>query len=290
MPAPVAVATGHTDQVDSVALSFQFFVSGSSDKTVRIWEVPSGRQLAVGEGHMFTVHAVSIANSNAWIASGSRDAKVNTWDARTGQLQATLKGHRGTVTALAISPDDKLIASGNTDKTLRIWDRASGKEVGNIPHTLPVAVIRFTADGRQLLVGEAQDKAHIWDVSGTNVLTMDKQMEHCHDVVDAGGKKLCAYVMKQRQVVVRDMHTGAEVATGEADSPIAHARFSGDGSVVAGGAQSGNVFLWRTATGAQATVCEAPGTSIESLALARDASFVSAGATDGTVRLWKSGL
>eukprot|EP01012_Entosiphon_sulcatum_P064157 TRINITY_DN92939_c0_g1_i1.p1 TRINITY_DN92939_c0_g1~~TRINITY_DN92939_c0_g1_i1.p1 ORF type:complete len:291 (+),score=60.37 TRINITY_DN92939_c0_g1_i1:51-923(+) len=290
MSAPLAVATGHTEQVDSIAVSFQFFVTGSSDKTVRVWEIPTGRQLAIGQGHMFSVHAVAIANSNEWIVSGARDAKVNIWDVRSGNQISSWKGHKTTVTALAISPDDKLIASGSMDRTLKIWDRAAGKEIATIPHTLPVAVVRFSNDGKQLLVGEAQDKAHIWDVTGANVKTIDQAMEHCHDVIDTGSKKLCAYVQRQRVVVLRDMLSDATIQTGESDAPIAHATFSGDGSVVAASAQSGNTFLWKTANGQAAGKLDAPGTSIECLALARNGSYCAAGATDGTVRLWKTGL
>ncbi|KIM28371.1 hypothetical protein M408DRAFT_57282, partial [Serendipita vermifera MAFF 305830] len=79
---------GHTDIVSSVAFSpdGKRIVSGSSDKTVRVWDAETGQ--AVGapfQGHDQGVNSVAFSPDGKRIVSGSDDKTVRVWDAETGQ-------------------------------------------------------------------------------------------------------------------------------------------------------------------------------------------------------------
>src|ERR1700733_1735325 len=76
--------TGHTTHVQSVAFSPDGtrIVSGSRDKTVRIWD--AGQGALVGEplqGHSHSVESVAFSPDGTRIVSGSRDTTVRIWDA-----------------------------------------------------------------------------------------------------------------------------------------------------------------------------------------------------------------
>ena len=97
-------------------------VTGSDDKTARIWDAKTGAELARLKGHTGAVTSVAVTPDGARIVTGSDDNTARIWDAKTGAELATLKGHTGTVTSVAVTPDGARIVTGSDDKTVRIWD------------------------------------------------------------------------------------------------------------------------------------------------------------------------
>jgi len=85
-------------------------------------------------------------------------------DAATGKELRHFAGHAGRVTAVAFSLDGKLLASGSKDKSVRLWDIQTGKEVVRIAQQAPVESLRFTADGRMLVI-DAQGQQSQVDVA-----------------------------------------------------------------------------------------------------------------------------
>jgi multicomponent Na+:H+ antiporter subunit D len=116
-------------------------VSGSGDKTLKVWDAETG-QLALtldghsddghsddghsDDGHSDIVTSVSFSPDGKQIVSGSGDDALKVWDAETGQLALTLDGHSDIVTSVSFSPDGKRIVSGSEDKTLKVWDLKTG--------------------------------------------------------------------------------------------------------------------------------------------------------------------
>jgi len=82
-----AVLSGHTSYVRSLAFSLDgaLLVSGSDDKTVKLWDVQTGGVVKTFHGHTLVVCSVSISADNTMIASGSADKTIRLWDIRKGQ-------------------------------------------------------------------------------------------------------------------------------------------------------------------------------------------------------------
>jgi WD40 repeat protein len=74
---------GHTGPVRSISLcpDERLIVSGSSDSTVRVWEVATGQQVRVLEGHTRNVRNVAWSRDGQYIVSGSFDRTVRVWEA-----------------------------------------------------------------------------------------------------------------------------------------------------------------------------------------------------------------
>jgi WD40 repeat protein len=96
-------------------------VSGSYDKTLRVWDVASGQSLRTLEGHGESVDAVAFSPDGKTVVSGSSDSTLRVWDVATGQSLPMLTGHTGAVYAVAFSSDGKTVVSGSHDGTLRVW-------------------------------------------------------------------------------------------------------------------------------------------------------------------------
>jgi WD40 repeat protein len=114
--------------VCSVAFSHNStrLASGSSDRTVKIWDASSGACLQTLEGHSGMVTSVAFAHDSTRLASGSLDRTVKIWDASSGACLLTLEGHSGLVYSVAFSHDSTRLASGSSNSTVKIWDASSG--------------------------------------------------------------------------------------------------------------------------------------------------------------------
>jgi hypothetical protein len=109
--------TGHTSVVYSVAFSpvseaspkeiGKRIVSGSADRTVRLWDATTGKPIGLPlTGHTDTVSSVAFSSDGLKIVSGSFDKTVRLWDATTGKpIGLPLTGHTDTVSSVAFRPD-----------------------------------------------------------------------------------------------------------------------------------------------------------------------------------------
>jgi hypothetical protein len=97
-------------------------ISGSSDSTIRLWDVDTGAELHRFEGHTDIVRCLAVSRDSRWATSGSTDRTIRVWDLETGEQLCRLEGHTGAVLSLALSPDGELAVSGSSDCTLRLWN------------------------------------------------------------------------------------------------------------------------------------------------------------------------
>jgi len=73
--------TGHSDSVGELAISpdGQTLVSGSSDNTIKIWQLSTGRELRTLTGHSEDVRSVAISPDGQTLVSGSDDHTIKIW-------------------------------------------------------------------------------------------------------------------------------------------------------------------------------------------------------------------
>ena len=164
--------TGHTGSVYSVSFSGdgRRLVSGSSDKTVRIWNASSGQLIGRPlKGHTTSVQFVAFSPHGERIVSAQYGGDVCVWDTDMGTLvSGPSKQHaEGTLTVVftssstnycAVSPDGKWIAwcNGGDQMTVEIYDSKTSQLVVTFSdHTDRVYSISFSPDSKQVLSASA---------------------------------------------------------------------------------------------------------------------------------------
>eukprot|EP01052_Picozoa_sp_SAG31_P052751 SAG31_NODE_13172_length_887_cov_5.435279_1_plen_193_part_01 len=102
-------------------------ISGSADRSVKIWDAATGECLQTLQGHTDWVKSVCFLAGGEKIVSGSRDSLVKIWDAATGECLQTLRGHTSDVNSVCFSAGGEKIVSGSGDGSVKIWDAATGE-------------------------------------------------------------------------------------------------------------------------------------------------------------------
>lgn len=122
------VFTGHEQDIYSLDFSRdgRIIVSGSGDRTVRIWSMPDKKVMHVIpiqdlEPKDSGVTSVAISPDGRLVAAGSLDKMVRVWDIQTAQPLERLEGHRDSVYSVAFMPDGRTLISGSLDKTIKMW-------------------------------------------------------------------------------------------------------------------------------------------------------------------------
>ena len=159
----------HGDSVSAVAFSpdGKTIVSGSFDKTARLWDVASGKPIGRPMLHQDWVRSAVFSPDGRLLATGSNDKTARLWVAATGQEVGRTLEHPSCVFSVAFSPDGKTLATACQDGAARLWGTTSGRLVGQpMVHPAEVESVAFSPDGKTVLTGSWGDKtARMWDAA-----------------------------------------------------------------------------------------------------------------------------
>ncbi|HEV3138747.1 MAG TPA: c-type cytochrome domain-containing protein [Pirellulales bacterium] len=156
-------------------------VSGSLDKTIRLWTVADGA-LAGQVETPAPVDALALVADGTQVAVGAADNVIRLWTLPTDAAGpfvagAQITGHMGPVRALVASPTDKTqLVSASADGTIRQWNLTNGQQIREIKHGAAVAALAIRGDGQQLASAGADNLIKLWNAAdGQTWAAPDKQ-------------------------------------------------------------------------------------------------------------------
>ena len=151
-------------------------ISASSDNTLRIWDLATGKQVGKPlEGHTSYVMAVSVYENGAKAISASDDNTLRIWDLATGrEVGKPLEGHTNWVNAVSVYENGAKAISASDDNTLRIWDLATGKQVGKPlkGHTSAVTAVSVYDNGAKAISASDDATIRVWRIDAREVLSI----------------------------------------------------------------------------------------------------------------------
>ena len=117
---------GHKNWVRCVCVSDDNsrIISGSMDKTIRIWDMTYHRTVMILKGHEDAIRALCISEKGRTkqIISGGQDNCIIIWDLDTGVAIRTINEHTNWVTSLTMIPNTEYFVSASSDKKIKIWN------------------------------------------------------------------------------------------------------------------------------------------------------------------------
>ncbi|XP_072177966.1 uncharacterized protein [Diadema setosum] len=159
---------GHTQGISCVQFDDTRIVSGSSDKTIKVWNIRTNSPWSVQTlvGHSGTVRCLHLEGNR--LVSGSTDCTIKVWDLSMQSswssiaCRVTMVGHDDTVRCLQV--DDEKVVSGSYDRTLKVWDIRTGQcRVTLRGHQGAVICLQF--DDTKIVSGSADKSIKIWSLA-----------------------------------------------------------------------------------------------------------------------------
>lgn len=139
-------------------------VTGSFDRTFRLWDFINLSELFEFEGHLKSVLSVTFHPLRDVIASGSLDETIRLWDMTNHQVLSTFNGHSGNIYSLDFSPDGKYLISASRDNTIKLWNVEDKELVRTFEgHTAAVFSATFSPTGDHILSGSVDQTVKLWE-------------------------------------------------------------------------------------------------------------------------------
>eukprot|EP00357_Protocruzia_adherens_P031747 CAMPEP_0115008104 /NCGR_PEP_ID=MMETSP0216-20121206/21674_1 /TAXON_ID=223996 /ORGANISM="Protocruzia adherens, Strain Boccale" /LENGTH=1245 /DNA_ID=CAMNT_0002375369 /DNA_START=220 /DNA_END=3957 /DNA_ORIENTATION=- len=163
---------GHTTYVLSLASKGSILVSGSTDKTIRVWDLEEGEQKRVLHFHSKNVESVEfVTGSNDKVISASLDKSIRIFDINTGLQEYVIEGHTGGVYDAQFSPDRRFVVSCSADKSVKLTKIEVDKMEQNRKgfHTGIIWGVSFSPDAKWYATSGSDQLIKIWEYYTYNV-------------------------------------------------------------------------------------------------------------------------
>jgi WD40 repeat protein len=257
-PAPAGayqftVQSSHTDKVKNIVFSAdgRRILSASSDKTIKLWDVESGRLIRNFAGPTQPLTCCALSPDDALVAGGGYDRTVTLWDASTGDALRSWNLDTAIIGKAAFSPDGAILAAGMVG-AIFILDPRGVKppvkiEIGN---AMPECLV-FSPDGKTIAVGTDTGKVLLVDLDSAAIGgTLSPESYSIHSIAfSPDGKKLAAVGGFNKTLSIWDLGTKSRLDSCKPHSHDTRAlAYSEDGKLLYTASFDGSFATWDSAT------------------------------------------
>lgn len=163
---------GHRAAVLTASLSGdgRFLVTGSADRTAKVWSRESGQPITTLDGHEGAVLVAEFNPDSSHVITAS-DKTAQEWERETGKLLIQV-AHRGAVTSATIGLSGAHILTAGRDRFARLWDGPLDAHLADFEHSDIVWSAVFSPDGAHVLTASRDRTAVLWDTRGNRLATL----------------------------------------------------------------------------------------------------------------------
>jgi WD40 repeat protein len=291
--------TGHRWWVRSVAISSdgETLVSGSRDKTIKIWNLKTETLVNTLTGHDLWVRSVAISPDGQTLVSGSYDHTIKIWNLKMGKLLNSLAGHGDAIWSVALSPDGQAIVSGSHDDTIKIWNLKTGELLNSLlANSNGVAAIAISPDGQTVVSGGFDNSIKIWDLKTGQLLhILNGHENEVAAIAISPDAQTIVSGSNDKTLKLWSLKTGKRLHTLTGHlNPVWSVAITPDGERIASGSVDKTIKIWNLKTGELLDTLTGHTDSVESLAFTPDGRTLVSGSGgvwtdrgDNSIKIWR---
>jgi WD40 repeat protein/uncharacterized caspase-like protein len=310
-PIPMLDTGGHMAKIQGVAFTpdGQQLVSASDDKTIRVWDVATGKTVRTIRGeaapeHPGKIYAIALSPDGKWLAAGGWLANtpdydhpevIRIYDFLSGRLVVLLKGGHGkSVNALAYSPDGRHLISGQggEDAFAIIWDVAASSALHWLRgHKDHIYAVSFTPDGQHAVTGSFDHDLRLWRVAdGAEIARMVGHGDNVRSLAVAPDGTI-ASGDRSGEIRLWDGKTGSfRKVLVRQNREVGSLSFSPDGKMLLSSAGKGkgphDNRVYDLASGRETITCRGYDNTVVATAISPDSRWAAIGGFNGEIHIW----
>jgi WD40 repeat protein len=298
------ILQGHTDAFNSIVYSpnGMEIASCSDDKTVKIWNVYTGKLIHNLVEHNEPVLSIVYSPDGLQLASASISGTIKVWDSQTGQVIHTLKiicysVHKGV--AVIYSQDGKKII-GAAYKSIKVWDSKNGNELYHNEFGGSTYASWNSIEGNGI-PGPTKINTrgnYIYDDQNNNIYRVSAEYP------SSDGKRI--YSSDYQYIAVSETWLNKRYTNNDKygitiynvksrgrkyirchDDEVISLAYSPDGTKIATGSRDKTVKIWNTKTGQLLCTLNEHTGIIISVKFSPDSRYIASGSMDNTIRIWE---
>jgi WD40 repeat protein len=292
---------GHSHPVESIAFApnGKEVASGSSDHTIKLWDLTSKRLIRTFHGHSGLVDALNFSPDGKTLvsgggdmpASGSIDHTVVLWDVASGRELRVLGSDSKDIKSVVFSPDGQTVISGSRDGAIKFWNIRSGRLLRTLNGQAGgLFTIALSLDGKTLASAGSDGTIQLWNaITGQTLNLLHGHTGMVFSVAFSPDGTMLASGGGENVVKLWDFSSGRllRVLQGH-ERWVTSAAFSPDSRMLASGSADMTVMISDVASGRVLHELGGQGDFFEAVAFSPNGKLVVAGSDDGTVMIWNS--
>jgi hypothetical protein len=265
--------------------------AASWDDKVRLWDVATGKEIRLLQGHKGRVVHVAYSADGKLLVTQGRAHMIRVWDGRTGDPVRTFETQSPASTS-AIAPDGKLLAAV-VGKNLVVWEVATGKEVcrhATVSESwYGELVVGFTPDSKQIVSNVVREGLrtilfrNAWTGKEERKVDGSAEARSAWAAALSGNKLLLA---DWQTLYLMDLTTGLSRKLGTDVNGVRSLAFSPGAKMFAFATGDGSIHVWETVTQKQRCVFRGLEPGSVPVAFAPSGLILASGSTDTTLLLW----